>query len=68
MKVEIPNFCPICSSTLVRVNMQLFCENDECEGRTINRISSFCKKRKIKGLAIKSLEKLNLNSIADLSN
>jgi len=66
MKVEIPTVCPCCSSILERVNMQLFCRNDMCEGRSLHRISSFCKKIKIKGLAEKSIEKLNIDSIADL--
>lgn len=66
MKVLIPSHCPICNSELERVNMQLFCRNDSCEGRSNNRINSYCKKIKIKGLAEKSIEKLNIESIADL--
>ena len=66
MKVVIPTNCPICNSVLERVNSQLFCRNDSCEGRVVNRISSFCKKMKIKGLAIKSIEKLDLLSISEL--
>jgi len=66
MKVEIPTRCPCCLSNLERVNMQLFCINEKCEGRSLHRISNFCKKIRIKGLAEKSIEKLNIDSIAEL--
>lgn len=66
MKVEIPKVCPCCNSLLERVNMQLFCRNDDCSGRSDVRIANFCKKLKIKGLALKSIEKLNINSISEL--
>ena len=66
LMIEIPTHCPCCDSELERVNMQLFCRNTECGDRVIHQIESYCKKRKIKGLATKSIEKLELTGIADI--
>ena len=64
--INIPSVCPSCSSTLERVKQQLFCRNASCGDRIAHQIESYCKKRKIKGLAGKSIEKLNLSGIPDI--
>ena len=64
--INIPTNCPSCNSTLERVKMQLFCRNADCGDRVKHQIESYCKKRKIKGLALKSIEKLDLSSIRDI--
>lgn len=61
--INIPTECPCCDSRLKRIKDQLFCRNTECTTTNIKRIVNYCKKRKIKGLAEKSIEKLNLSSI-----
>lgn len=66
MKIEIPTSCPVCGSTLVRVNDQLFCRNKECEAQSLKKIEHFAKAMKIKGLGPSSIEKLAFDSIEDL--
>ena len=62
----IPSNCPSCDSTLERVNEQLFCRNNSCGAKTAKIVESFCKKLKIKGFGSKTIEKLELSSIAEL--
>lgn len=74
--LEIPDTCPICGSpTTQRTDIDstvLFCTNDMCEGKLINRLDHFCGKKglDIKGLSKATLEKLMdwgwVNSITDL--
>ena len=66
MTLEIPTKCPVCESTLERVNDQLFCRNDSCDAKSSKKIQHFVKTMKIKGLGPASLEKLDLNSINEL--
>lgn len=66
MNIEIPTHCPCCNSLLELVNEQLFCRNKLCDAQLLKRIEHFCKTMGIKGLGIKTLEKLNLNSIGEL--
>ena len=65
--LTIPTKCPVCSSTLVRVNDQLFCQNTSCDAKSFKKLLHFIKTMKIKGLGEKTLEKLdNVESITDL--
>lgn len=64
--IEIPEFCPSCDSELEEVNEQLFCRNPDCQAQFISAITHFCKVLKIKGLGEKTIEKLNISSIADI--
>lgn len=64
--LTIPKQCPICSSTLERVNDQLFCRNDSCDAKSSKSILHFIKVMKIKGLGPATLEKLDLSSINEL--
>ena len=64
--LNIPRSCPVCESTLVRINDQLFCKNDSCDAKTAKKLLHFIKTMKIKGLGEKTLEKLNLSDIPDL--
>lgn len=66
MKVEIPTTCPSCNSSLDLVKDQLFCRNSLCGDKKIKVVESFAKKMKIKGLGIKTIEKLELSDISDI--
>lgn len=65
-KIEQPLICPICGKEVVtRVGidtMTLFCTNEACEGKLINRLDHFCGK---KGLDIKGLSKATLEKLID---
>lgn len=63
MKIEILTHCPVCNSELVRINDQLFCQNNLCDAKAFKGIIHFVKALKIKGLGEKTIEKLNLDSI-----
>ncbi len=75
---EIPTTCPICGSpTVQRTDIDstvLFCTNDMCEGKLINKLDHFCGKSglDIKGLSTATLEKLMdwgwVSSIVDIYN
>lgn len=67
-KVEIPTNCPSCNSTLERVNDQLFCRNPSCGAVSAKKIIHFAKTMKIKGLGVRTLEKLEIGDINDLYN
>lgn len=64
--LNIPTSCPVCESTLVRVNDQLFCKDDNCDAKTAKKLLHFIKTMKIKGLGEKTLEKLELIDINEL--
>lgn len=66
MTLEIPTKCPVCESTLERVNDQLFCRNDSCDAKSSKKIQHFVKTMKIKGLGPATLEKLDLETINEL--
>jgi len=66
MKIEPPNQCPSCGSTLELVNDQLFCRNPVCDAKSSKRLEHFAKTLKIKGLGPKTIEKLPLTSIPDI--
>lgn len=63
MKIEILTQCPVCESKLVRINDQLFCQNNLCDAKMFKRIIHYVKAMKIKGLGEKTIEKLGLESI-----
>jgi len=66
MKINIPTHCPVCDSELEKVNDQLFCRNSACPAQLFKKMEHFCKTLGIKGLGEKTIEKLNLNSLAEL--
>ena len=61
-----PTHCPICSSTLVWIKDQLFCENPLCEGKSSKRIEHFAKTLKIKGLGPATINKLKITTLYDI--
>ena len=61
-----PTHCPICSSTLVWIKDQLFCENPSCEGKSSKRIEHFAKTLKIKGLGPATINKLKITTLYDI--
>lgn len=66
MKIEPPKYCPSCSSTLIKIKDQLFCQNSDCESRSQKRVEHFAKTLKIKGLGPSAIEKLSLFDITDI--
>ena len=70
---EIPKVCPVCGEkTIINSSNQLYCPNQNCNGKFINRLNHFCSKKglDIKGLSLATLEKLMewnwVNNIIDL--
>ena len=61
-----PTHCPTCSSTLVWIKDQLFCENPSCEGKSSKRIEHFAKTLKIKGLGPATINKLKITTLYDI--
>jgi NAD-dependent DNA ligase len=66
MKIQIPTHCPTCATTLVLINEQLFCKNSACPDQLNKKLEHFCKTLGIKGMGQKTVEKLQLESIAEL--
>lgn len=64
--MQIITNCPSCDSKLERVKDQLFCRNKDCGDFKLKRIEKFAKGMKIKGLGIKTIEKLELDSVLDI--
>ena len=64
--IEIPSECPVCDSKLERIKDQLFCRNSDCGATAQKKILNYAKKRKILGLAEKSIEKLGLTKIVQI--
>ena len=57
-----PVHCPVCGADTVIKDDLLYCSNDECEGKLLNRLDHFCGK---KGLDIKGLSKATLQKLID---
>ena len=74
--IHIPEVCPVCGSPtkIIQENNSkiLFCPNEQCESRLINRIEHFFSKKglDVKGLSKATIEKLMnwgwVNGIADI--
>ena len=64
--IQIPEKCPYCGAKLIiqkENNSEiLFCPNEQCNSRLINRLDHFCGK---KGLDIKGLSKATLEKLID---
>lgn len=65
-KIAIPTSCPVCASTLEKVNDQLFCRNTSCPAQLNAKLLHFCKTLGIKGLGEKTLSKLSVGCIPEL--
>ena len=61
-----PESCPSCNSLLVLVKDQLFCRSNECPAQSTKKVEAFAKVLKIKGMGLKTAEKLQLVSPVDL--
>lgn len=65
--IEIPAFCPICKApTIIKDNngiRTLWCSNEQCSGRLVNRICNFFGKR---GLDAKGISKATISKLIDL--
>ena len=62
-----PKFCPCCNyPTIIKISdsgvKELFCSNEECPSRLVNRLDHFCGK---KGLDIKGLSKATLSKLIE---
>ena len=66
MKIEIPTHCPCCNYKLELVKDQLFCRNQACDAQVLKRVEHFCKVLGIKGMGVKTIEKLNLADISEI--
>lgn len=64
--IEIPAFCPICQApTVIKDNngiRTLWCSNEQCNGRLVNRICNFFGKR---GLDAKGISKATIEKLID---
>lgn len=64
--IQIPKICPYCGHpTEIRKDNDsevLYCTNEQCESRLVNRLDHFCGK---KGLDIKGLSKATLEKLID---
>lgn len=61
-EIKIPNICPYCGQDTIIENDNLYCSNDSCESKLINRIDHYCGKR---GMDIKGLSKATLEKLID---
>lgn len=66
MQIQAPTKCPSCSSELVWVKDQLYCNNTDCPAKSNKQIEHFAKSLKIKGLGPATIDKLQLSSIIDI--
>lgn len=64
--IKEPTECPSCGSTLTKVVDQLFCRNISCDAQINGKLIHFCKVLGIKGFGPKTVEKLQLNSVAEI--
>lgn len=64
--LSLPIVCPICGEKTRIIDNNgvkiLVCENEQCEGKLINRLDHFCGK---KGLDIKGISKATLEKLVD---
>ena len=64
--IEIPKNCPYCNAQLIikkeNNSEVLFCPNEQCKSRLVNRLDHFCGK---KGLDIKGLSKATLEKFIE---
>lgn len=65
--IKIPEFCPFCNAkTIIKTSNNgiktLWCSNENCNSKLINRLDHFCGK---KGLDIKGLSKATLEKLID---
>lgn len=64
--LNLPVVCPICGEKTRIIDNDgvriLVCENEQCEGKLINRLDHFCGK---KGLDIKGISKATLGKLVD---
>lgn len=66
--INIPKNCPACSSELIRINNQLFCDNKECDAKKSKKVEKFTKTMRILGLGSQTLKKLAIDNILDIYN
>lgn len=64
--IEIPKNCPYCNTQLIikkeNNSEVLFCPNEQCESRLLNRLDHFLGK---KGLDVKGISKMTLDKLMD---
>lgn len=65
-QILIPTNCPCCEYPLTLINDQLFCKNVACDAQLAKKMEHFCSVMGIKGMGPKSIEKLNLTSLAEI--
>jgi len=66
IKIIPPTNCPSCASLLELVKDQLFCRSTDCSTQAIKRVDAFAKVLRIKGLGIKTIQKLELTDMVSI--
>lgn len=66
--IEPPAACPSCGSTLIRKDIDVYCENKNCKAKKIQVLTQFIKKLDIKNASEKTIENFNILSFDDLIN
>ena len=66
MKIEPPNNCPSCDSTLIFDNNILYCLNRQCPAQGQKLVENFAKNMKILGMGPAAIKKLGFSSIYDI--
>jgi len=66
LPIKVPTQCPACSSPVVEVDRMLKCPNPACPAKMVGQVQVFIDTIGVKGIGKKRLEKLNVDSIAEL--
>jgi len=56
IKDSLPKNCPICNSSLIFDGIHLYCDNEDCEGKTAKKLGSASAMLDLKGVAGKTLK------------
>lgn len=64
--IKEPTECPSCGGILTKIGDQLFCKNISCNAQINGKLIHFCKVLGIKGFGPKTVEKLQLNNVAEI--
>ena len=64
--IEYPEICPSCGSKIVRINQELFCENDECHHKKLEEMTMFVRKIGIKNVSFATIKNWDIDSFEKL--
>lgn len=66
VEIEYPEICPSCGSKIVRINQELFCENDECHHKKLEEMTMFVRKIGIKNVSFATIKNWDIDSFEKL--